>query len=170
MKKNDRVKVDFVSESRTEFSGNHFTGEGVVDRVEDGRVFGRLDDGTPFMCAISDVVIVQQQVIEGVSLHEFERIYEPKEHFKHLKFYPNHNFYDYTEDSPRGAEACHSVNASYQMYINRQAIIDELKKKIEDQIDILKAASKSHAYNYREQNIMLSQADDLEKILRGESQ
>ncbi|MFH7767830.1 hypothetical protein [Acinetobacter sp. BSP-28] len=51
---------------------------------------------------------------------------------------------------------------------HQQAKIDELKKKIEDQIDILKAASKSHAYNYREQNIMLSQADDLEKILRGE--
>lgn len=50
----------------------------------------------------------------------------------------------------------------------QQAKIDELKKKIEDQIDILKAASKSHAYNYREQNIMLSQADDLEKILRGD--
>lgn len=51
---------------------------------------------------------------------------------------------------------------------HQQAKIDDLKKKIEDQIDILKAASKSHAYNYREQNIMLSQADDLEKILRGD--
>ena len=131
MKKNDRVKVDFVSESRTEFSGNHFTGEGVVDRVEDGRVFGQLDDGTPFMCAISDVVIIQQQVIEGVSLQEFERIYEPKEHFKYLKFYPDHNFFNYTEDSPRGAEACHSVNASYQMYINRQAVIDDLQKRVD---------------------------------------
>ena len=60
MNKNDRVKVDFVSESRTEFSGNHFTGEGVVDRVEDGRVFGRLDDGTPFMCAISDATVIEQ--------------------------------------------------------------------------------------------------------------
>ncbi|MGC3819353.1 hypothetical protein [Acinetobacter sp. G11] len=38
MNKGDRIKVDFVSESCTEFSGNHFTGEGVVDRVEDGRV------------------------------------------------------------------------------------------------------------------------------------
>lgn len=51
---------------------------------------------------------------------------------------------------------------------SKQAKIDGLKKKIEDQIDLLKEASKSHAYNYREQNIMLSQADDLEKILRGE--
>ena len=51
---------------------------------------------------------------------------------------------------------------------SKQAEIDELRKKIKDQIDLLKEASKSHAYNYREQNIMLSQADDLEKILRGE--
>ena len=58
MNKNDRVKVDFVSESRTEFSGNHFTGEGVVDRVEDGRVFGRLEDGTPFMCFEGDVEVL----------------------------------------------------------------------------------------------------------------
>lgn len=34
MKINDRVK----SESRTGFSGKRFIGEGVVDRVEDGRV------------------------------------------------------------------------------------------------------------------------------------
>lgn len=61
MKINDRVKVDFVSESSTEFSGKRFTGEGVVDRVEDGRVFGRLDGGTPFMCDLSDVTIIEQQ-------------------------------------------------------------------------------------------------------------
>ena len=60
------------------------------------------------------------------------------------------------------------LNPALAVWQHQQAIIDELKKKIEDQIDILKAASKSHAYNYREQNIMLSQADDLEKILRGE--
>lgn len=48
MQVGNSVKVDFVSESRTEFSGNRFTGHGVIDRLEDGRVFGRLDDGTPF--------------------------------------------------------------------------------------------------------------------------
>ena len=45
MNKGDRVKVDFVSESATIYSGKRFTGYGVLDRVEDGRVFGRLDDG-----------------------------------------------------------------------------------------------------------------------------
>ena len=56
MKKGDRVKVDFISESATDYSGKRFHGCGVLDRVEDGRVYGRLDDGTPFMCLPSDVV------------------------------------------------------------------------------------------------------------------
>ena len=55
MKAGDRVKVDFVSESATIYSGKRFTGYGVLDRVEDGRVFGRLDDGTPFSCFTADV-------------------------------------------------------------------------------------------------------------------
>lgn len=50
----------------------------------------------------------------------------------------------------------------------RQAEIDELRKLIKDQINVLKAASGSWVYTEREKNIMLSQADDLEKILRGE--
>lgn len=58
MKKNDRVYVDFISESSTEFSGNRFTGQGVLDRVEDGRVYGRRVDGVPFMCLESDVTLV----------------------------------------------------------------------------------------------------------------
>ncbi|WP_275904219.1 hypothetical protein [Acinetobacter beijerinckii] len=52
------VLVDFVSESHTVFSGKRFTGKGVVDRLEDGRVFGRLDDGRPFMCFPSDVAVL----------------------------------------------------------------------------------------------------------------
>jgi hypothetical protein len=49
MKKGDRVKVDFISESRTDFSGIHIVGSGVIDRFEDGYVYGRLDNGLPFM-------------------------------------------------------------------------------------------------------------------------
>ena len=58
MKAGDRVKVDFIGESATIYSGKRFTGYGVLDRVEDGRVFGRLDDGTPFMCLCADVEVV----------------------------------------------------------------------------------------------------------------
>ncbi|MEN4984529.1 hypothetical protein [Acinetobacter modestus] len=55
IKQGDLVIVDFISESRTIYSGKRFTGYGVVDRVEDGRVFGRLEDSLPFMCFESDV-------------------------------------------------------------------------------------------------------------------
>lgn len=51
--------VDFTSESATEFSGGQFTGYGVLDRVEDGRVYGRRDDGIPFTCMVSDVTKIE---------------------------------------------------------------------------------------------------------------
>ena len=60
LKIGSRVKVDFISESRTVYSGKRFTGVGVVDRLEDGRVFGRLDDGRPFMCFPEDVEMDEQ--------------------------------------------------------------------------------------------------------------
>lgn len=45
----------------------------------------------------------------------------------------------------------------------------ELRNKIKSQIELLESASKSRiAYNERERNILKSQADDLEGILRGE--
>ena len=65
MKAGDRVKVDFISESRTIYSGKRFTGYGVLDRVEDGRVFGRKDDGTPFMCLCADVEVVGMSEIDS---------------------------------------------------------------------------------------------------------
>lgn len=46
--------------------------------------------------------------------------------------------------------------------------IEELESRIKNQIETLKCASKSWVYTEREQNIMLSQADDLEKALRGD--
>ncbi|WP_018678568.1 hypothetical protein [Acinetobacter tjernbergiae] len=58
LKVGSKVKVDFISESHTIFSGKRFTGTGVVDRLEDGRVFGRLDDGRTFLCFPSDVVVL----------------------------------------------------------------------------------------------------------------
>lgn len=57
IKKGDRVKVDFKNNPETIHVGIRFTGYGVVDRVEDNRVFGRLEDGTPFMCFESDVEV-----------------------------------------------------------------------------------------------------------------
>jgi RecA/RadA recombinase len=48
--------------------------------------------------------------------------------------------------------------------------IEELEMWIKGQIETLKCASKSWVYTEREQNLMLSQADDLEKALRGKDQ
>lgn len=60
LKKGDQVLVDFTSESRTVFSGKRFVGRGVLDRVEDGRVYGRLDNGNPFMCFYNDVRLIEE--------------------------------------------------------------------------------------------------------------
>ena len=49
------VKVDFTSESSTEFSGARFTGPGVIDR---------LDDGRPFMCFPDDVEVIPAEACE----------------------------------------------------------------------------------------------------------
>lgn len=62
-KKGDRVHVDFVTESSTEFSGQLFKGDGVIDRAEDGYLFGRLDNGSTFMCNDSDAVKLSDEFI-----------------------------------------------------------------------------------------------------------
>lgn len=59
-----RVYVDFVSESSTQFSGNRFSGNGVIDLVDGGYIYGRLDSGAPFMCMESDVTLVQDKIIK----------------------------------------------------------------------------------------------------------
>ena len=82
MNKGDRVKVDFVSESATIYSGKRFTGYGVLDRVEDGRVYGRLDDGTPFMCLCADVEVIP--LVDRTA--DFESVFTPQPLFKSLIF------------------------------------------------------------------------------------
>ncbi|WHP05774.1 MULTISPECIES: hypothetical protein [Acinetobacter] len=56
IKKGDQVKVDFIHQLEKNGPEIHFYGEGILDRVEDGRVYGRLDDGQPFTCMVGDVV------------------------------------------------------------------------------------------------------------------
>lgn len=55
IRKGTLVEVSFISESMTIFSGNHFSGRGVVDQFDGRNVYGRLNDGTPFMCSPEDV-------------------------------------------------------------------------------------------------------------------
>ena len=81
MKKGYRVQVDFISESATDYSGKRFHGYGILDRVEDGRVMGRLNDGTPFSCLEADV-----KVIEQVDLRtEFQEFFSKQYFYKGLR-------------------------------------------------------------------------------------
>ena len=93
MKINDRVKVDFISESATKFSNNHFTGDGVIDRIEDGRVFGRLDDGTPFMCDLSDAIVIEQQD----KRKEYEAFFMKQPFYLQLKYIHGDRLFDFDQ-------------------------------------------------------------------------
>lgn len=57
IRKGALVDVDFISESSTIYSCKHFKGSGVVDQFDGRNVFGRLNDGTPFMCFSEDIHI-----------------------------------------------------------------------------------------------------------------
>lgn len=72
IRKGALVGVDFISESRTIYSGKRFKGSGIVDQFDGRNVFGRLDDGTPFMCFPEDVQIRGYKVDKHLS--EFEKL------------------------------------------------------------------------------------------------
>ncbi|WP_098732334.1 hypothetical protein [Acinetobacter baumannii] len=55
-----------------------------------------------------------------------------------------------------------------EMYVKEVQKSENLQKRVEafkDHAAMLRSAAKSYAYTEREQNILLSQADDIEKIL-----
>lgn len=59
IKKGSRVKVDFSHEPDKGIDKIRFMGNGAVDLFEDNRVYGRLDDGRPFCCLVSDIEILK---------------------------------------------------------------------------------------------------------------
>lgn len=124
MNKGDRIKVDFFSESSTEFSGNRFTGEGVVDRVEDGRVFGRLDNGMPFMCGVDDV-----QVITGQSdIHDtFQKWFTEQEFYKNLRYQEGNRLFLRDGDVYRYLP----VHMTFVAWSEKQKRIDEALKLVD---------------------------------------
>ncbi|MDO7535033.1 hypothetical protein Q5113_05575 [Acinetobacter pittii] len=61
LKKGSRVKVDFSHEPDKGLNKIRFMGNGTVDLFEDNRVFGRLDDGRPFCCLVSDIEIQESE-------------------------------------------------------------------------------------------------------------
>lgn len=131
VKVGDQVKVDFVSESRTEFSGNRFTGEGVVDRVEDGRVFGRLDNGMPFMCGVDDV-----QVITGQSdIHDvFQKWFMEQEFYKNLRYQEGNRLFLRDGDVYRYLP----VHMTFVTWSENQKWVNELERWNKNQYDLLK--------------------------------
>lgn len=70
-KKGTRVHIDFISDSRTEFSGKHIKGDAIVDRHEDGYVYGQLELGTPFMCPENFVQLTSAELVKQIR-EEFE--------------------------------------------------------------------------------------------------
>ena len=69
MNTGDHVAVSFISENSTQFSGIHFAGNGIIDRLEDNRVFGHLYSGQPFMCDPTDVSV-------NVDIHNLDKYYQ----------------------------------------------------------------------------------------------
>lgn len=69
IEKGNRVKVEFTSESRTQFSGEHVKGVGIVDLSEDGYVFGKFVGGKPFMCLETDC-----ELLKGMATHYIEQL------------------------------------------------------------------------------------------------
>ena len=70
--KGDRVYVKFAIDKFEIIDGNSyrvnggfFEGDGVIDRAEDDYLYGRLDDGRPFMCKPSDVT--RLAIIDGTA-------------------------------------------------------------------------------------------------------
>ena len=70
-KKGTRVHIDFISDSRTEFSGKHIKGDAIVDLHEDGYVYGQLEQGTPFICPENFVQLTSLELIKQIR-EEFE--------------------------------------------------------------------------------------------------
>ena len=65
LKRGVHVKVDFSHVPDKGMRRVRFKGQGVVDRCEDGRVYGRLDDSRPFCCLVSDVEILDVDTLKG---------------------------------------------------------------------------------------------------------
>ncbi|ENW97365.1 hypothetical protein [Acinetobacter dispersus] len=65
LRKGVQVKVDFSHVPDKGMRRIKFKGTGIVDRCEDGRVFGRLEGGRPFCCFVTDVEILDADTTAG---------------------------------------------------------------------------------------------------------
>lgn len=123
LKKGASVSVEFISESATQFSGKVFAGKGKIDRIEDGYVFGRLNDGTPFMCGEQDV-----KVINELKLMSFEETVKQLPEYKTLIF----SYGDRLFIKRDGEYEVLAVRLAHKFYMDQQATIDELTGWVND--------------------------------------
>lgn len=79
LKRGTRVTVNFTHVPDKGQNNIHFVGNGTVDLFEDNRVFGRLDDGRPFCCLVSDIEILVSEKLEKEDGYEesktFNKVY-----------------------------------------------------------------------------------------------
>jgi hypothetical protein len=73
-----------------EFSGIHFPGEGVIDRVEGGCIFGHQYNGLMFMIDISNVTSFEQD-----ERKEYEAFFMKQPFYLQLKYIHGDRLFDF---------------------------------------------------------------------------
>lgn len=127
IKKGDRVKVDFISESATIYSGKRFTGYGVVDRFEDNRVFGRLEDGQTFMCFEGDVEVLIGRGGEKAMRENFEKLTASSPSYLKLVFQHGERLFIFEDGQYKIA----AVQLAWELEQHNQSRVDELQKRVD---------------------------------------
>ncbi|WP_228266268.1 hypothetical protein [Acinetobacter haemolyticus] len=188
IEKGDRVHVDFTHQLEKNSPEIHFHGHGILDRVEDGRVYGRLDDGRPFTCMIDDVGVLPKKTnyCTQVRLR-----YNPMINRETLEQYQNtlKNFNDSTRKSyeefiqlhgsdrqklqlrftpytdKKGGYGSFDLDSGLQVWQYRQTEMDELHAKF-DQLDQWLGQRNSDVQELNDINAKyVAEKDELQKRL-----
>lgn len=133
LKKGDRVKVDFTNNPETIHAGIRFTGYGVVDRVEDGRVFGRLDDGQPLMCFVSDVEVFTERDQEVGDDSHIENHVSP---LCKVEAIGMSDFEKYWEENA-SKDSWVNKAVAWNIWKEKQSKIDELQKRVDAALKLI---------------------------------
>lgn len=75
------------------FSGIHIPGEGVIDQVEGGRIFGHLDNGLMFMLDSSNVTSFEQQD----ERKEYEAFFRSQPFYLQLRYIRGDRLFDFDQ-------------------------------------------------------------------------
>lgn len=170
----NRVYVDFLSANKTEFSGNKIEGEGVIDRVEGGYIFGRLDCGQTFMCPEADVVVINDD-----AENEFKKWIKASQEYQTLVFRHGERLF-ICRDGQYDILSIRLARRLWAMIEGHQFTFNVMAKSLAEAKNRFDAASnlatqwrdlkiKGIAPEHRAYEDALNKcADELEKALRGE--